>query len=155
MIRMLQDELHTINPFVQSYTNAGNIRKESNISNMQLIIRNTHGKDMRWYNQPTASEVAVIFDIDNNVPEPRDIIIETIEGKLKHINELNGAYDPLQYPLLFSYGEYGWHDCIFRANEHDPHQPEYQPEPEPRPEDPMDIEVEGEYEEEEEEGEGS
>ena len=105
MLRMLQDELHMINPFVQSFTNAGNIRKESNISNMELIIRNTHGKDMRRYNQPTASEVAVIFDI-NNVPEPRDIIIKTREGKLKHINKLNGTYDPLQYLLLFPYSEY-------------------------------------------------
>ena len=119
---------------------------------MQLIIRNTHGKDMRRYNQPTVSEVAVIFDMDHT-PEPRDIVIKTIEGDLKHINELNGAYDPLQYPLLFPYGEYGWHDRIFRSNEFDPHQPE----PEPRPEDPMDIDKEGEYEEgeDEEEGEGS
>ena len=29
---------------------------------------------------------------------------------------MSGAYDPLQYPLLFPYGEYGWHDNILRAN---------------------------------------
>jgi len=36
---------------------------------------------------------------------------------LKHISELHGAYDPLQYPLLFPHGEFGWTDDILRANE--------------------------------------
>jgi len=30
---------------------------------------------------------------------------------------LYGPYDPLQYPLLFPYGEFGWHNDILRANE--------------------------------------
>src|SRR5438046_1366191 len=94
--RALQDELHEINPF---------------------IIHNTHGKDMRQYNQPTASEIAAIMlDYDDYVPNIRDIVIKTHEGYLRRISELHGAYDPLQYPLLFPYGEYGWHDDIFREN---------------------------------------
>src|SRR5436309_1732342 len=99
MLRLLQNELHNINPFVKSFTNAGNCaKKESNISNMQLVIHNTHGKDMRHYNQPTASEVAVIIlDNSNYEPNSRDIVIQTHEGKLRHISELNGTYDPLQY----------------------------------------------------------
>src|ERR1044071_4652037 len=35
------------------------------------------------------------------------------------MSELHGTYDPLQYPLLFPYGEYGWHEHILRANEED------------------------------------
>src|SRR5439155_17218837 len=89
------------------FTSAGNAKTD----NMELIIHNTHGKDMRQYNQPTASEVAAIFDIDlNQTPKPRDIVLKTREGTLKHISELNGAYDPLHYPLLFPRGEYGWQD---------------------------------------------
>ena len=131
MIEMLQNELHRINPFVESFTSAGNAKTD----NMELIIHNTHGKDMRQYNQLTASEVAVIFDIDRNqTPKPRDIVLKTHEGILKHISELNGAYDPLQYPLLFPYGEYGWHDRIFKVGEVDPKdnpEPEFEPEVEP------------------------
>ena len=170
MIEMLQNELHLINPFVKSFTSAGNAKTD----NMELIIHNTHGKDMRQYNQPTASEVAAIFDIDlNQTPKPRDIVLKTREGTLKHIFELNGAYDPLHYPLLFPRGEYGWHDQIFRAGEIEPEdEPEPEPEPEAgpseprrpeqrpvdpmnideegariRPEDPMEIDDEGEYSE--------
>jgi len=170
MIEMLQNELHLINPFVKSFTSAGNAKTD----NMELIIHNTHGKDMRQYNQPTASEVAAIFDIDlNQTPKPRDIVLKTREGTLKHISELNGAYDPLHYPLLFPRGEYGWHDQIFRAGEIEPEdEPEPEPEPEAgpseprrpdqrpvdpmnideegariRPEDPMEIDDEGEYSE--------
>src|SRR3989337_514772 len=117
MLQILQNELHSINPFVKTFTNAGNRARQESISDMSLIIHNTHGKDMRRYNQPTASEVAVIMSDFNQVPELRDIIIKTHEDELKHISELNGAYDPLQYPLLFPYGEYGWHDNILRANE--------------------------------------
>src|SRR6185437_14894242 len=105
---MLQNELHQINPFVKSFTSAGNAKTD----NMELIIHNTHGKDMRQYNQPTASEVV---DLDH-VPGERDIVLKTHEGRLRRISELNGAYDPLQYPLLFPYGKYGWHDSIFRID---------------------------------------
>ena len=118
MLQILQNELHSINPFAQTFTNAGNrARQEESITDIRLVIHNTHGKDMRRYNQPTASEVAVIMSDFDYAPEVRDIVIKTHEGELKHISELNGAYDPLQYPLLFPYGEYGWHDNILRANE--------------------------------------
>jgi len=81
MLKMLQDELHNINPFVKSFTNAGNYFRNESISDMELIIHNTHGKDMIQYNQPTASEVAVILDLDH-VPGERDIVLKTHEGRL-------------------------------------------------------------------------
>ncbi|CAG8729159.1 18213_t:CDS:10, partial [Rhizophagus irregularis] len=48
----------------------------NNIDDMRLIIHKIHGKNMRQYNKPTASEVAVIFldfNYFNQVPNPRDI----------------------------------------------------------------------------------
>src|SRR5687767_13904013 len=66
MLRVLQDELHQINPFVNTFMSAGDQAKNiSDISDINLIIHNTHGKDMRRYNQPTTSEIAVII-FDNN-----------------------------------------------------------------------------------------
>ena len=47
MLKALQDELHEINPFVKSFTDAGNRAKnEADISDMRLIIHNTHSKNM-------------------------------------------------------------------------------------------------------------
>jgi hypothetical protein len=38
----------------------------------------------------------------------RDIILTNIDGSLKRVHAKSGAYDPLQYPLLFPFGDYGW-----------------------------------------------
>src|SRR5215475_6085866 len=59
-----------------------------------------------------------MFDFDQ-VPDIRDIVLKTHEGQLIHISELHGAYDPLQYPLLFPYGEYGWQRDILRTEVED------------------------------------
>ncbi|CAF2069923.1 unnamed protein product [Brassica napus] len=40
--------------------------------------------------------------------EKRDIVIESTTGKLQRISELHPAYLPLQYPLIFPYGEDGF-----------------------------------------------
>src|SRR5579859_6579108 len=99
---------------------------------MRLVIHEKHGKDMRRYNQPTSDEIAAIFtDSDYISADYREIVVKTHEDKLQHINELNGAYDPLQYPLLFPYGKYGGHSNIYRRDI----------EPEPA-ESPMDLEEE-------------
>ncbi|XP_056688781.1 uncharacterized protein [Spinacia oleracea] len=35
-------------------------------------------------------------------------MIESVTGQLSYIKDTAGYYDPLQYPLLFPYGSYGW-----------------------------------------------
>ena len=59
------------------------------------------------YNRPTASDVTIIMT-DNAEAQHRDIVLHTREGGLLRIKEYFPAYDPLQYPLLFPYGDYGW-----------------------------------------------
>ncbi|XP_019193106.1 PREDICTED: uncharacterized protein LOC109187373 [Ipomoea nil] len=78
---------------------------------MKLIGKRT--QDARTYNLPTVSEVAAVIvgDLDPTLGE-RDILIETRSGVLKRINELNPAYLPLQYPILFPYGEDGYREDI-------------------------------------------
>ncbi|XP_022014702.1 uncharacterized protein LOC110914199 [Helianthus annuus] len=65
------------------------------------------------YNRPNVSEVAVLItnDFGDNT-EPRDIIVSTKHGALQRISELHQLYMPLQYPLLFPYGETGFHERI-------------------------------------------
>ncbi|XP_031127813.1 uncharacterized protein LOC116029909 [Ipomoea triloba] len=78
---------------------------------MRLIGRRQ--SDARTYNLPTASEVAalIVGDLDPTLGQ-RDIIVETKAGSLKRINELNPAYLPLQYPILFPLGEDGYREDI-------------------------------------------
>lgn len=73
--------------------------------------------DARRYNLPSVCEVAalIVGDFDESLGN-RDIIIETQSGELQHINELHPSYLPLQYPLLFPYGEDGYRDDISFSN---------------------------------------
>ncbi|CAN6548323.1 unnamed protein product [Malus baccata var. baccata] len=66
--------------------------------------------DRRQYSLPSASQVAaIIIDGDDaTIANGRDIMVETISGRLSHVRDYVGFYDPLQYPLLLPYGTYGW-----------------------------------------------
>ncbi|XP_019157027.1 PREDICTED: uncharacterized protein LOC109153628 [Ipomoea nil] len=78
---------------------------------MRLIGKRT--KDARTYNLPTTSEVAalIVGDLDPSIGH-RDILVESNSGVLKRITELNPSYLPLQYPILFPYGEDGYREDI-------------------------------------------
>ncbi|CAG8736168.1 9455_t:CDS:2, partial [Acaulospora morrowiae] len=70
-----------------------------------LKILSGQGYNIRRYNRPTANEVAVLMIDDDNVTSGHDIL-------LRNTQECHAAYDPLQYPLLFPYGQLGWHPNI-------------------------------------------
>ncbi|PPQ72835.1 hypothetical protein CVT24_012881 [Panaeolus cyanescens] len=67
----------------------------------------TYVHDPRLYRPPTADEVALIYPEDPSA-EWRDIILRRRSGRLERISECHPAYSPLQYVLLFPYGETGW-----------------------------------------------
>ncbi|KAL8483468.1 hypothetical protein ACS0TY_026234 [Phlomoides rotata] len=62
--------------------------------------------DGRTHNIPTAFEVAslILGDIDKNM-QKKDVVLQLRDGFLHRISELHLCYVPLQYPLLFPYGE--------------------------------------------------
>ncbi|KAF7831674.1 hypothetical protein G2W53_014007 [Senna tora] len=86
------------------------------VKNLRLKLIRKHNSDARTYNLPTASEVAalIVGDIDLSTGE-RDIIVENRSGVLQHIDELHPLYLPMQYLLLFPYGEDGYRpDMLYR-----------------------------------------
>ncbi|RYR14014.1 uncharacterized protein [Arachis hypogaea] len=62
--------------------------------------------DRRTYNTPSCDEVAalIVGDFDSS-DHGRDIIVRSTVGQLQRIYETHALYWPLQYPLLFPYGE--------------------------------------------------
>ncbi|XP_021991362.1 uncharacterized protein LOC110888130 [Helianthus annuus] len=108
LIRMLD----THSPLATAFRMARDWCTQNESNNCQLrllgqIINNPQ------YNRPNVSEVAVLMtnDFGDNT-EPRDVIVSTTHGALQHISELHQLYMPLQYPLLFPYGETGFHERI-------------------------------------------
>ena len=71
----------------------------------------------QWvYNTPSTSQVAAIW-VDENTSKQhmsRYIIVYSHSGCSHKVQYYFGCYDPLQYPLLFLYGDIGWHQGIER-----------------------------------------
>ncbi|XP_077242072.1 uncharacterized protein LOC143882480 [Tasmannia lanceolata] len=98
----LRQMLDTTNPYVQTFRYVRDFLANS-------VRTEQRSRDARQYNLPTASEVAALMVGDGSeIVERRDIILCTNDGFLQRINECHPAYMPLQYPLLFPYGEDGW-----------------------------------------------
>ncbi|GKB36720.1 DNA helicase PIF1, ATP-dependent [Tanacetum coccineum] len=67
----------------------------------------------KQYNAPTVAEVAALITNDFGDGEPtRDILVCKKDSPPKRISELHPSYMALQYPLLFPYGEDGYHEKI-------------------------------------------
>lgn len=66
--------------------------------------------DQRIYNLPGASEIAAIWEENsgNTIFAPH-VRIYTHSNRAQLVNYYYDCYDPLQYTLLFPYGENGWH----------------------------------------------
>ncbi|GJS86701.1 DNA helicase PIF1, ATP-dependent [Tanacetum coccineum] len=77
---------------------------------LHLLFERTNA---RQYNKPTVAKVAALItnDFGDGIPS-RDIIVNKLHSGPKRISELHQAYMALQYPLLFPYGEDGFHDKI-------------------------------------------
>ncbi|KAL7238260.1 hypothetical protein ACSBR2_004375 [Camellia fascicularis] len=95
------------NPYVQFLHSL----KDIDIDEEQNIVIGTNANlDQRMYNAPTTSQVLAIWVEEESASnKTRDIIIHRKSGGRQRILHYYGCYDPLQYPLLFPYGEIGWH----------------------------------------------
>ena len=101
------------NALVKTFRRAKEKLHEENNKNVHLRLLGKRGRDGRTHNLPSVSEVAILIvgDLDEAFGD-RDIIVEYKSGRLQRINEIHPFYLPLQYPLLFPYGEDGYTDDI-------------------------------------------
>ncbi|XP_019198166.1 PREDICTED: uncharacterized protein LOC109191991 [Ipomoea nil] len=109
----IQLALDENNVLVKSFRMARDVIVTNSRVDVRMKLIGKRNQDAKTYNLPTVSEVAaiVVGDLDPMLGE-RDILIESKSGVLKRISELNPAYLPLQYPILFPYGEDGYREDI-------------------------------------------
>ncbi|UYV78651.1 hypothetical protein LAZ67_16002278 [Cordylochernes scorpioides] len=122
LLNKLAELLANINNFAMSYKMLRDVEKEAiqeannngtELPNIVMAIKNDRTQDVRRYNKPTASEVAVVFQNDDGEPPfIRDILIrlKPIENQpmLKRISILDPNLDALVYPLFYPRAEQGW-----------------------------------------------
>lgn len=97
------------NPYAQSFRMVTERLHQGICDDVRLRLIGRRSRDGRTYNLPTTSEVAalIVGDVDSSY-DTRDVVVETQSGALQRISELHPSYLPLQYSLLFIYGEDGY-----------------------------------------------
>ncbi|XP_022887958.1 uncharacterized protein LOC111403621 isoform X1 [Olea europaea var. sylvestris] len=106
-------EILKVNPYSRFFRSLSNM---TNLHDHRIQIRCDPGLDQRVFNTPSVSQVATVWveDDDNANIRVRDITIYGHSGESHKVHYYYGCYDPLQYPLLFPFGEPGWHEGIQR-----------------------------------------
>ncbi len=106
--------MYNINPYVEVLKMARDMMATKGAPmNLKLCLIAFRTKDARRYNVPTANEVVALMVGDGSeAVDRRDVILAQQAGPFQHISELHMGYMALHYPLLFPYGEDGWHPNI-------------------------------------------
>lgn len=116
IVRQLQIMLHESNELVKIFKQAkDDPRLCSNDHILAIHADKTPvGEHSGRYNAPTIDDVAVLMVGDPVAP--RDIIIRRRDETITRIAETHRSYDALQYPILFPYGEDGYHFQLRQLN---------------------------------------
>lgn len=112
IVKILMDVV-SVNPYAAFFRTLKDIQVDNHSS---IIIWKSPVVDQKTFNAPTASQVAAIW-IEGDTSTTTcstDIIVHGKSGGSHQILHYYGCYDPLQYPLLFPFGECGWHQGIER-----------------------------------------
>ena len=104
LLRQLGAMLNTHNAYVQVFQHAA----ELEVPNVTILLRCNANVDPRTYNVPRVSDIAAFIPDGTHVAAPRSIAVRMHGGGVKRITDLNSAYDPLHFVLLFPRGEQGW-----------------------------------------------
>lgn len=87
--------------------------EQDETANFSLRLFRNRAKDARIYNLPSSNEVAALIVGDFGSTETRrDLVVKKMSGDLCRIHETHTAYLPLQYPIIFPYGEDGYQEDI-------------------------------------------
>ena len=115
LLKDLQDMIKDINPYAQKYSHVSEVIKENPTGDIQLVLKTTREiVDLRRYNLPVGTDVAVIIHTEHNDISSRDIVIYKSASQhptgqsLMKISTEHPMYDPLMYVLMFPYGDKGW-----------------------------------------------
>ncbi|XP_019196554.1 PREDICTED: uncharacterized protein LOC109190511 [Ipomoea nil] len=116
IVNVIQKELDKNNVLVKSFRMAMSELDSNPCAGVKIKLLGKCTKDARTYNLPQVSGTTLIVgDLDTSIGEC-DIVVQAKGGQLQRISELNPSYLPLQYPLLFPYGEDGYREDIAFSN---------------------------------------
>jgi hypothetical protein len=106
--------MYNINCYVKVFKMARDMMAiEGAPTDLKLGLIASRTKDARQYNVLTVDEViALMVGNGSKVVNRCDVVVTQQVGPFQRISELHVGYMALHYPLLFPYGEDGWHPNI-------------------------------------------
>ncbi|XP_057775961.1 uncharacterized protein LOC130994867 [Salvia miltiorrhiza] len=101
----------TNNPYHNFFTN---LQNKDDLDSYAIVLRANPKLDQRVYNFPVVDHVAAVWNegVGTSMEQPRDIRVNLRSGGVRYVHYYYGCYDPLQYCLIFPYGEPGWYAGI-------------------------------------------
>lgn len=120
-MQIIDSILRRINPYASAYKMMKNVLDSTPDNEKKLInmwITSERILDQQRYNFPTVNEIAAVFNTtDGEPPFNRDICIHPASDTgLQRIQITSPNCDPMVYPILFPYGELGWHNKRQKQN---------------------------------------
>lgn len=98
------------NDLVKSFRYARDRLNEHGNEQIALRLLGCNAKDEVQYNLPTSGEIAgIIVGDSSNDAYTYDVVVQSSDNRLRQVSALHPSYMALQYPLLFPYGERGFH----------------------------------------------
>ncbi|WVZ78546.1 hypothetical protein U9M48_026238 [Paspalum notatum var. saurae] len=109
----LMTMLNEHNPLVQKFRMARDRLLSPDSPDIAIKLRGVLDGHGDMYSTPSASELAALI-IGGSSPQESsfDIIVETRSSQLKSVSPIHPSLMALQYPLLFPYGQPGFHTSI-------------------------------------------
>lgn len=93
-----------------TFKNGSEVFEQTGCQDISIQLTVNQNCDQRWYNLPTSDKIAVIVPGDGTQSHSyRDIVFHLQDSPLRCISDGSAIYECLQYPLLFIYGEDGYH----------------------------------------------
>lgn len=104
LIHLLDDH----NELVQLFRTARDKMEEANVPEFKVHLYGVVGSSQ--HELPTGDSIgAIVFEGGPDVETDFDVIIERHNRQLQRVNKLNASYMSLQFPLIFFFGEDGYH----------------------------------------------
>ncbi|PWA34939.1 hypothetical protein CTI12_AA614270 [Artemisia annua] len=100
--------LNDNNALVKLFRTARDKLQQADIPNFSIRLFGVVGANQ--YELPTADSIgAIVYEGGPETMTDYDVVIERHSGEPESVNKLHPAYMALQFPLLFIYGEEGYH----------------------------------------------
>ncbi|CAN1777377.1 ATP-dependent DNA helicase PIF1 [Linum perenne] len=115
IVQELGNMLDEHNNLVKAFRYARNRLNAGDVTTVKLRLLAARTTDGREYDLPAFDELAalIVDETGDNYHQP-DIIVDHQSDGLQRVHFGHPSIMALQYPLLFPYGEDGWHGNIFQ-----------------------------------------